>query len=208
MKILRVSRTFNADHSESDYQYVTWEPREDVDGRAGLKVRDGDAQVLFEKADERAALLVGALMLQRFREMRGTLVGKRVLDRVIKKLSEDFSEDALEALEEESEAIRSWLESGDVDTDESYYDDFWPKRPQHPEHTYSTTETVPLIEQAIEEGFDLEMEYYARSRGEFTTRRITPESFDGEMVYAYCHLRKEDRVFKVGRIKRIKKVGK
>ena len=208
MKILRVSRTFNADHSESDYQYVTWEPREHVDGRAGLKVRDGDAQVLFEKADERAALLVGALMLQRFREMRGTLVGERVLDRVIERLSKDFSEDTQGTLEEEGEAIMSWLESGEVETDASHYDDFGFERPRHAEHTYSTTETVPLIEQAIEEGFDLEMEYYARSRGEFTTRRITPESFDGDMVVAYCHLRKEDRVFKVSRIKRIKKAGK
>lgn len=207
MKILRISRSFSADHSESDYQYVTWEPRENVDGRT-LKVGEGDAQVFFEKADERAALLVGALMLQQFREMRGTLVGKRVLDRVIKKLSEDFSKKGLRTIEEESLAIMEWLASGDVDTDESYYDDFWPERSRHPEHTYSTTDTVPLIEQAIEEGFDLEMEYYARSRGEFTTRRITVETLEDDMLYAYCHLRKEDRVFKVSRIKCIKKAGK
>lgn len=104
--------------------------------------------------------------------------------------------------------MMSWLQSGDVETDSSYYDDFWFERPRHPERTYSTTDTVPLIEQAIEEGFDLEMEYYARSRGEFTTRRITPESFEGDMLYAYCHLRKEDRVFKVSRVKRIQRAGK
>ena len=208
MKILRISRTFSADHSEGDYQYVTWEPREDVDSRTSLKVGEGNAQVLFEKTAERAALLVGVLMLKQFREMGGTLVGKRVLDGVVKKLSEDFSEDALAALKEESKAIMSWLESGEVETDESYYDDFWFERPRHPEHAYSTTETVPLIEQAIEGGFDLEIEYYARSQGEFTTRRITPESFDGDMLYAYCHLRKEDRMFKTSRIKSIKKVKK
>ena len=60
MKILRLRSGFSADHSESDYQYVTWEPREDVDGRTTLKVKDRAAQVLFEKTDERAALLVGA----------------------------------------------------------------------------------------------------------------------------------------------------
>jgi len=208
MKILRFSRGFSADHSESDYQYVTWEPREDVDGRTSLKVKDRDVQVLLEKTDERAALLVGSLVLKELRKKRGTRVGKRVLDRIIKKLSKEFSADTLTLLEEESEAIGSWLESGEVETDESYYDDFWFERPRYPEHTYSTTETLPLIEQAIKEAFDVEMDYYTRSRGEFTTRRITPQSLDGDMLYAYCHLRKEDRVFKVSRIQRLKKVRK
>ena len=208
MKILRLSRGFSADHSESDYQYVTWEPRDDVDGRTTLKVKDRAAQVLFEKTDERAALLVGALVLKELRKKRGTLVGQRVLDRIVKKLSKDFSTATLETLEEESEAVESWLESGEVETEESYYDDSWFERPRHPEHTYSTSETLPLIEQAIEKGFDVEMDYYTRGRGEFTTRRITPQSLEGDMLYAYCHLRKEDRVFKVSRIKSLKKVRK
>ena len=208
MKILRISRGFSADHSESDYQYVTWEPREDVDGRTSLKVKDGNAQVLFEKADERSALFVGALVLKEFRQRRGTLVGKRVLDRIVKKLSVEFSSDTLATLEEESAAITFWLESGEVETDESYDDDDWYERPRYPEHTYSTTETIPLIERAIKEKFDLQMDYYTRGRGEFTTRRITPQSLGGEMLYAYCHLRKEDRVFKISRIEGIKKVKK
>ena len=49
MRILRLTGTFSADHSESDYQYVTWGPREDVSDQGILKVKDGDAQVLFEK---------------------------------------------------------------------------------------------------------------------------------------------------------------
>ena len=37
MRMLRLTATFSADHSESDYQYVTWGPREDVSGQGVLK---------------------------------------------------------------------------------------------------------------------------------------------------------------------------
>lgn len=207
MKILSLRKTFSADHSESDYQYVTWEPREDVDDKSFLNVGDEDTQVTFEKVDERAALLVGALLLKNLKEMRGTLIKRKVLDRVIKKLSQDFSEFSLELIEEESQEIMSWLESGEVVTDPSYYEDFWFEKPRYPEHTYATKDTIRLIEEAIKRGFDLIIEYYSRGSGEFNTRKITPKSFDGEMLEAYCHLRKDDRVFKVSRIKSIKRAN-
>jgi predicted DNA-binding transcriptional regulator YafY len=45
------------------------------------------------------------------------------------------------------------------------------------------------------------MEYYTHGRGELTHRRITPISLEAETyLHAYCHMRRDDRVFRISRI--------
>ncbi len=58
-----------------------------------------------------------------------------------------------------------------------------------------------MIERAIADHRDLEMRYYTGTRGGFSTRRITPIELNAEKyMIAYCHSRKENRLFRVSRI--------
>jgi hypothetical protein len=70
--------------------------------------------------------------------------------------------------------------------------------------------TGPLLEAleaAIEAGETVEIDYYTASRAHQTTRRVDPLRLEwrGDVVYliAYCHLREDQRVFRVDRIERI-----
>jgi predicted DNA-binding transcriptional regulator YafY len=52
------------------------------------------------------------------------------------------------------------------------------------------------------------MDYYSHGRGQFTKRRITPISLEAETyLHAYCHLRREERVFRLTRIADLRPVG-
>ncbi len=60
---------------------------------------------------------------------------------------------------------------------------------------------VAMIERAITDKRDLEMRYYTGTRGEFSTRRISPIKIEAEKyLIAYCHSRKEERKFRLTRI--------
>ena len=64
-----------------------------------------------------------------------------------------------------------------------------------------TQNHISMIERAIAEKRDLEMRYYTGTRGEFSTRRITPVELSAEKyMIAYCHVRKENRLFRLSRI--------
>lgn len=60
---------------------------------------------------------------------------------------------------------------------------------------------VAMLERAIREHRDLEMRYYTGTRGEFSTRRISPIKISAEKyLIAYCYSRKEERKFRLSRI--------
>ena len=52
------------------------------------------------------------------------------------------------------------------------------------------------------------MDYYSRGRGELTHRRVTPISLEAETyLHGYCHLRRDERVFRISRIADLRPVG-
>ena len=70
--------------------------------------------------------------------------------------------------------------------------------------------TGPLVESleaAIRERATVEIEYYTAGRAHCTTRRVEPLRLEwhGDVVYliAYCHLRGDQRIFRVDRITRL-----
>lgn len=60
------------------------------------------------------------------------------------------------------------------------------------------------LEIAIQEHATVEIEYYTAGRAHRTTRRVEPLRLEwrGDVIYliAYCHLRGDQRVFRVDRI--------
>ena len=70
----------------------------------------------------------------------------------------------------------------------------------------------PLLESlevAIRERATVEIEYYTAGRAHRTTRRVDPLRLEwrGDVAYlvAHCHLREEERVFRVDRIRRVER---
>lgn len=62
------------------------------------------------------------------------------------------------------------------------------------------------LDQAIREGRTIEIEY-TKYNGEYSTRKVSDLSYSDELgsdyIAGYCHLRKENRTFKISRIRRI-----
>ncbi|MBQ4361161.1 MAG: WYL domain-containing protein [Proteobacteria bacterium] len=66
-----------------------------------------------------------------------------------------------------------------------------------------TTEAalIGILTDAIEHKRDITMRYYTGSRGAFSERRITPIEITAEKyLIAFCHVRDEERVFRLSRI--------
>lgn len=135
-------------------------------------------------------------MLQDLERMGGVLVGQKLLSELVGKLVRELDENSLVEIESEAEKIVGWLDEVEIETDPAYFSSFgWMEAPR-----YSTRETKPLILQALQERRRLMINYYTASTGEMNRRKIDPLSLDGDMLTAYCHLRKAERVFKLNRI--------
>ncbi|MGE5707556.1 MAG: helix-turn-helix transcriptional regulator [Bacteroidota bacterium] len=73
---------------------------------------------------------------------------------------------------------------------------------------YAIEETMPVLERAITERHSVEIEYYSMSREEVNQRKLNPYGIRkiGNFFWlaAFCHWRKENRLFRVDRIKTIR----
>jgi predicted DNA-binding transcriptional regulator YafY len=193
VKIISLRTGYATDHSESDYQYVT---RRQRGGKSRRFTKDRIEKRLLINAEELAVLLLGASVLQDLEHMGGVLVGRKVLSELVGKLIKELDEDSLMEIESETEEIIEWLDEVEFETDPAYFRSFgWVEAPR-----YSTQETKPLVLQALQERRRLIINYYTASTGEMNRRKIDPLSLDGDLLTAYCHLRKAERVFKLNRI--------
>lgn len=60
---------------------------------------------------------------------------------------------------------------------------------------------IATIRRALDEKSDLEIHYYSHWRREMTVRRVTPIKLDAaRYLQGYCHLRDDERVFRLSRI--------
>jgi proteasome accessory factor C len=134
-------------------------------------------------------------------------IDEKTINSILEKLSKELDEKSRDRISEEVEGLVSEAMSFSMpqtSSGESF--DF--DREFGPNYPYSNT--LKLLEEALEKGKDVHMEYYSASRGEFTERKVKPESIErrGGVPYlnAYCYLRNDGRVFKLGRIKTVKMV--
>lgn len=174
--------------------------RNDEEGPLNFPETPGD--ILIRSAEERGAVALACLLLENLREHGGSRVQARPLNNVLRKVLSTFGPKEVMDIEVEAYEILLWIGSA--------IDDQW----QHDEYPATPGDITPnashleLIRWALAGGVDLEMDYYSRGRGELTHRRITPISLEAETyLHAYCHLRRDERVFRVSRIGGLKPVG-
>ena len=157
--------------------------------------------VRVEKPEEIAALAVGALILQKVDAFGQTRLLSRAIEGIVERATSELTSEEMMKLEVEAYTVVDWLIGGEPlassdakdvahrDGDHIIYD---PSAP-----------VIELLQRAIEEEFDVKIDYFSRRRGEMNTRRITPLALEAETyVRAYCHARADERVFRINRITR------
>jgi len=77
---------------------------------------------------------------------------------------------------------------------------------------FATAPRIKILEEALESESDIDMEYYVASRKQWSQRRVTVqdvyEEDDRWYLEGYCHLREEDRIFRVDNIRHLEIVTK
>ena len=157
--------------------------------------------VRVEKPEEIAALAIGSLVLQKVDAFGQTRLLSRAIDSILERATSELSSEEMMKLEVEAYTVLDWLVGGedlapadakDVahrDGDHIIYD---PAAP-----------ATELLQRAIEEEFDVKLDYFSRRRGEMNTRRVTPLALEAETyLRGYCHARADERVFRINRITR------
>lgn len=166
-----------------------------------LKFPETPGDVLLRSAEERGVVALALLLLQNLHEHGGTRAEGRPLDTLLRRLLKTFGPKEVMDIEVEAYEILLWIGSA-ID------DDWQPDQCEDPGTINPTANHLELTRWAIAGGVDLEMNYYSRGRGELTHRRITPISLEAETyVHAYCHLRRDERVFRISRIGDLEPVG-
>src|SRR5690606_27652067 len=156
--------------------------------------------------DERAAVALACVILEKLRRRGGSRVPEQPRADVLAQLLPTLTARDMMQLEVEAYEMLEWIgrtlnpalarrsDATEPDAPRIEYD---------PDQAHTT-----LVARAIAEGFDLRMNYYTGSRGELTTRRITPQRIEAEKyLYAFCHTRQDTRVFRLSRIARLQPVG-
>lgn len=171
------------------------------EGEEEMEFPPSPAEVALRSAEERGVVALACLILENLREHGGTRAPKRPLETVLRKTLASFGPKEVMDIEVEAYEILLWLGST--------IDPEWSKQSTSDVDQIGENSSYDeLIRWAIGGNHDLEMDYYSRGRGELTHRRVTPISLDAETyLHAYCHLRRDERVFRLSRIADLRPMG-
>ncbi len=163
----------------------------------------------MEFTDEELINLYRAVkILENGEGLLGIDIDRDVVEELVLKLKKRLPEKTLSNINKEIEELIAEAEMS-LEDDIDYTSEYDFDREFGP--SYPTMETIKVLNKAIEDGLCVEIKYYSRSQGKFTKRRIEPGNIERRSGRAYlnafCHLRNEDRVFRVDRIKRIEVCG-
>ncbi len=169
--------------------------REDID------FGDSVGEVLLRSPQERGTVALALLLLENLREHGGTRVPQTTTESVLKKCLATLGPKEVMDLEIEVYETLLWIGSA-IDPD-------WKNdEPLDPDEIDPTKGHSELVRWAIAAGQDLQLAYFSRNRGELTERRITPISLEAETyIHAFCHLRRDERIFRISRIAELEPVG-
>ena len=174
------------------------QPRAEVD--VPFSVGDADRTVLLERPEDLQIAIVAVHALERLAGHDGVRMPLRDIRALRKRLTAAFKAHEVMTMEVEAYNALSWAAGLEV---------------SEPPDTAATEHRGPddhvaydpnmshldLIQRAMAEEFDLDMTYYTQSRGQLNRRRITPLHVNAETyLHAYCHARREERVFRISRI--------
>lgn len=154
---------------------------------------------------EISAMAVGLLILRQVEETAGTRLYERSINDAIHRLTKHASAEQMMRLEVEAHEILAWLVQGEDAPREleafRYREDGTLE--------YDPNAPIPsIVREACALGLDIKIAYFSNKRAEMNSRVISPKAIAAETyVRAYCHARKDERIFRMERIRRAKPVG-
>jgi|GEM_PF-2369902 len=154
----------------------------------------------IEDAQTGAAVAVSLVLAGHLMRYASTPFSERCLNDFRDRLLKSFSQSDTVRIEIEAHALLNWFAN-------AMNQDWQPLVPESQDDAGEAVR-VAMIERAIEEKRDLIMHYYTSSRADFSMRRITPLALEAEKyLIAFCHLRQEERIFRLSRIVRLSWAG-
>lgn len=169
--------------------------------RSELDFGETPGDIILRTPAERGVVALACLILEQLAEHGGTRAPQRTLQNTLRKTLGTLGAKEIMDIEIEAYEVLLWIGSA-IDPDWTNDEVLDPSQiDPHAGH-------AELVQWAIATGQDLLLDYYSRNRGELTHRRITPISIEAETyIHAYCHLRRDERVFRVSRIAELAPVG-
>lgn len=164
-----------------------------------LEFYDSQDEVSFDSPNDRGTIALALLILKNLRENGASRIPKRSVESPLRVLLDTMSAKEIMDIEIETYELLLWIGKA-IDPD-------W-KTEIESELSDPTRDIDGLVRWSIANGIDLELDYYSRNRGELTHRKITPISFEAEKyIHAFCHLRHDERVFRISRIAELRPIG-
>lgn len=144
--------------------------------------------------------------MQSGEELLGIDIDKAIVDSLGEKFLKEINTKSAKKIDREIVSLIKEAREANQFSDCTESDDF--DSVFGPNYAYS--DTLKILNQAIENNQAVEIYYYTASRGSFTKRKVKPEDIERRngtpYLNAFCYLRNDDRVFKLSRIKDIKVV--
>lgn len=179
-------------------------PRRRRDRRAnrGLELGSPEQALEAHTAEERAAVAVGSLLLLLVEERGGTALQRATLLSLAQRGMDSLASGDRAAVTDELSRVMDWLANSLTERHEGVDPRSWG------DVHYDPAPYVPVLEQALHDALDVEIEYFSHNRGEWSRRRVTPLRLEtrGTLV-AHCHLRGKERRFRLSRIRNLVLLG-
>jgi hypothetical protein len=159
----------------------------------------------LDDTGQRAVAAVGSLLVWKLIQHGGSNLPVGPAAEAVDRLMETFPETDRHRLEAEAEEILRWLEDS-----LNLLGDDWEDvedRGMYPweDQEFPMGDKLDVLEQAIQQQADLELEYFTYRRNSMSRRRITPlEIQNGRILRARCHWRDAERSFAIHRIKELR----
>lgn len=155
--------------------------------------------ISVSRAHEISALAVGLLVLKYVEDTGRTRLHEQAIQDSLKRVTEHVTAAEMMRLEVEAYEIVDWLVGGNG---ASAQVTFVASR-ESDGVRYDPSSSIPdIVREAVAQGFDLKVAYYSSKRMEMNTRVISPKAIAAEVyVRAWCHERKDERIFRMDRIR-------
>lgn len=175
-------------------------PRE-MDFDPTVPLAEGLAPMTLDRNDEAVVAALGALMVRHVARFGQSRLLLRTVEETIARMTRSIDPQHMMQLEVEAYAMTDWLVGGPPQTPVAAEQ---VARRMGDTILYDPNASIPdILLRAIDEAFDVRIDYFSRSRGEMNTRRVTPMRIDAEVyLVGWCHARRATRNFRINRITR------
>ena len=174
--------------------YLSEQRSRDLHG-ANSPLISPNVPLTINDTETRAAVAMAVILASHITRFASTTISETALLQFREQILKTFGAHDAVRLEIEAYDLLNWFAGA--------MNDSWAVHTSEPtrDEDKGLQDHIAVLKRAIDEKLDLDMSYYAGTRGEFSTRRITPIEISAEKyLIAYCHTRKENRRFRLSRI--------